>query len=52
MMPAYMLIVSGLVGVVALAFMPEVSGKRLPGSGPSVESDEEARHVAENERVK
>jgi MHS family proline/betaine transporter-like MFS transporter len=39
MVPAYMLIFAGLVGVVALRFMPEVAGKPLPGSGPAVESD-------------
>ena len=36
--PAYMLICAGLVGTVTLLFMPEVAGKPLPGSGPSVES--------------
>jgi MFS transporter, MHS family, proline/betaine transporter len=39
MVPAYMLIFAGLVGTVTLPFMPEVAGKPLPGSGPSVESD-------------
>jgi MHS family proline/betaine transporter-like MFS transporter len=39
MVPAYMLIFAGLVGMVALRFMPEVAGKPLPGSGPAVESD-------------
>jgi MFS transporter, MHS family, proline/betaine transporter len=37
--PAYMLIFAGLVGTVTLLFMPEVAGKPLPGSGPSVESE-------------
>jgi MFS transporter, MHS family, proline/betaine transporter len=46
MAPAYMLIVAGLVGAVTLPFMPEVAGKRLPGSGPAVESEEEARELA------
>ncbi|OSC26764.1 MFS transporter [Mycobacterium vulneris] len=36
MVPAYMLIFAGLVGTVTLRFMPEVAGKPLPGSGPSV----------------
>jgi MHS family proline/betaine transporter-like MFS transporter len=40
MVPAYMLIVAGLVGTVTLFFMPEVAGKPLPGSKPSVESEE------------
>jgi len=39
MVPAYMLIFAGLVGTVTLPFMPEVNGKPLPGSGPSVESE-------------
>ena len=39
MVPAYMLIFAGLVGTVALRFMPETAGKPLPGSGPSVESE-------------
>jgi MHS family proline/betaine transporter-like MFS transporter len=46
MAPAYMLIVAGLVGAVTLPFMPEVAGKRLPGSGPAVESEQEARELA------
>jgi MFS transporter, MHS family, proline/betaine transporter len=45
MMPAYMLIVAGLVGAVTLLFTPEVAGKRLPGSGPSVETEQEARDL-------
>jgi MFS transporter, MHS family, proline/betaine transporter len=46
MVPAYMLIVAGLVGAVTLPFMPEVAGKRLPGSAPAVESQQEARELA------
>jgi MFS transporter, MHS family, proline/betaine transporter len=46
MMPAYMLIFAGLVGAVTLVFTPEVAGKRLPGSAPSVESEQEARELA------
>ncbi len=48
MVPAYMLIVAGVVGIVTLFFMPEVAGKRLPGSGPAVESEYAARELAEN----
>ena len=47
MVPAYMLIVAGLVGAVTLVFTPEVAGKRLPGSGPAVETEEQARALAE-----
>jgi MHS family proline/betaine transporter-like MFS transporter len=39
MVPAYMLIFAGLVGTVALRFMPEVAGRPLPGSGPAVTSE-------------
>ncbi len=45
MVPAYMLIVAGVVGAVTLLFMPEVAGRRLPGSGPSVETEDEAREL-------
>ena len=47
MVPAYMLIVAGVVGMVTLAFTPEVAGRRLPGSPPSVETEQEARDLAE-----
>jgi MHS family proline/betaine transporter-like MFS transporter len=46
MVPAYMLIVAGVVGIVTLFFMPEVAGRSLPGSGPAVESEEIARAMA------
>ncbi|OBF67088.1 MFS transporter [Mycobacterium sp. 852002-51971_SCH5477799-a] len=39
MVPAYMLVFAGLVGTVALRFMPEVAGKPLPGSGPAAERE-------------
>jgi MFS transporter, MHS family, proline/betaine transporter len=48
MMPAYMLIVAGLVGAVTLLFTPEVAGKRLPGSPPRVETEQEARELADD----
>jgi MHS family proline/betaine transporter-like MFS transporter len=47
MVPAYMLIAAGLVGAVTLLCTPEVAGKRLPGSGPSVETEQEARELVE-----
>jgi MHS family proline/betaine transporter-like MFS transporter len=40
MMPAYMLMFAGLVGAVTLIFTPEVAGKPLLGSGPSLDPDE------------
>jgi MHS family proline/betaine transporter-like MFS transporter len=46
MVPAYMLIVAGLVGAVTLFFTPEVAGRRLPGSPPTVETEREARALA------
>jgi MFS family permease len=46
MMPAYILVLAGLVGAVTLLFTPEVAGKPLLGSGPSVESREEAHDLA------
>jgi MFS transporter, MHS family, proline/betaine transporter len=48
MVPAYMLIVAGLVGIVTLAFTPEVAGKRLPGSPPTVETEQEARELVKD----
>ncbi|MFZ0902490.1 MAG: MFS transporter [Mycobacterium sp.] len=48
MMPAYMLIFVGLVGALTLPFMPEVAGKRLPGSAPAVETEQEARELAKD----
>ena len=39
---------AGLVGAVTLLFTPEMAGKRLPGSGPSVESEQEARELVED----
>jgi MHS family proline/betaine transporter-like MFS transporter len=48
MAPAYMLIVAGLVGAVTLQFTPEVAGKRLPGSPPTVETEQEARELADD----
>jgi MHS family proline/betaine transporter-like MFS transporter len=47
MVPAYILMVAGLVGAVTVWFTPEVAGKRLPGSGPSVATEEEARAIVE-----
>jgi MFS transporter, MHS family, proline/betaine transporter len=46
MAPAYMLMAAGLIGVVTLVFTPETAGKPLPGSGPAVETEEEARALA------
>jgi MHS family proline/betaine transporter-like MFS transporter len=45
MAPAYMLIVAGLV---TLVFTPEVAGRRLPGSPPTVETEQEVRELVED----
>ncbi|PQM47638.1 Proline/betaine transporter [Mycobacterium talmoniae] len=47
MVPAYILMAAGLIGAVTVWFTPEVAGKRLPGSGPSVATEEEAREIVE-----
>jgi MHS family proline/betaine transporter-like MFS transporter len=47
MVPAYMLMVAGVVGAVTLVFTPEVAGRRLPGSPPSVETEQEARELVQ-----
>lgn len=38
LVPAYMLIAAGIVGMATLVFTPEVAGRRLPGSAPVVEN--------------
>ncbi|HEU0189800.1 MAG TPA: MFS transporter [Mycobacterium sp.] len=47
MVPAYILVVAGLIGAVTVWFTPEVAGRRLPGSGPSVRTEQEAREIVE-----
>lgn len=47
MVPAYILMVAGLIGAVAVWFTPEVAGERLPGSGPSVKTEQEAHALVE-----
>ncbi|OBG33178.1 MFS transporter [Mycobacterium alsense] len=42
MMPAYMLMFAGAIGAITLVFAPEVAGRPLLGSGPSVENPAEA----------
>lgn len=46
LMPAYILIVAGAIGVVSLLFLREPVGKPLPGSGPTVENESQARRLA------
>jgi MFS transporter, MHS family, proline/betaine transporter len=47
MAPAYILVFAGVVGAVTLPFTPEVAGRRLPGSPPAVETEQEARELVE-----
>jgi MHS family proline/betaine transporter-like MFS transporter len=50
MMPAYMLMFAGLVGAITLIFAPEVAGQPLLGSGPAVDSPDEAGGLIESQR--
>ena len=45
MVPAYILMAAGVVGAVTVWFTPEMAGKRLPGAGPSVATEQEARAI-------
>jgi MHS family proline/betaine transporter-like MFS transporter len=47
MVPAYILMVAGVIGAITLWFTPEVAGKPLPGAGPSVATEAEARVLVE-----
>lgn len=46
MVPAYLLMAAGAVGAITVWFTPEVAGRRLPGSGPSVATEQEARAIS------
>jgi len=48
MAPAYILIFAGVVGALTLPFTREVAGRRLPGSPPAVETEQEARELVED----
>ncbi|CAJ1502061.1 MFS transporter [[Mycobacterium] kokjensenii] len=45
--PAYLLMAAGAIGAIAVVFTPEVAGRRLPGSGPAVESEARARELSD-----
>lgn len=47
MVPAFILMAAGIVGAITLRFTPEMAGRRLPGSGPSVATEQEADAIAE-----
>lgn len=45
LMPGYILIGAGIVGAVSVYYIRESAGKPMPGSGPNVTSEEEARDL-------
>ncbi|WP_406472888.1 glycine betaine/L-proline transporter ProP [Streptomyces platensis] len=51
MVPAYYLMVAGLIGLIATFFLHETAGKPLRGSGPMVESEEEAQELVAKSRT-
>jgi MHS family proline/betaine transporter-like MFS transporter len=48
--PAYYLMIAGVIGAVAMWFTRESARKPLRGSGPAVESEEDARELVEAAR--
>jgi hypothetical protein len=51
LIPAYYLIVAGLVGLVSTFYLRETAGRPLIGSGPMVETEEQARSVVAHSRT-
>lgn len=51
MVPAYYLMVAGVVGLVSTYFLHETAGKPLLGSGPMVESVDQARSLVAASRT-
>lgn len=49
MMPAYWLMFTSFLGAIAVYFLKESANKPLPGSMPSVETEEEAQELVENQ---
>jgi MHS family proline/betaine transporter-like MFS transporter len=45
MAPAYYLMASSVIGAIAIYFLRESAGRPLPGSMPSVDTEEEAREL-------
>ncbi|MFD6278589.1 glycine betaine/L-proline transporter ProP [Streptomyces sp. NPDC060209] len=52
MIPAYYLMVAGLIGLVSTFFLHETAGKPLRGSGPMVETPEQARVLVARSRTR
>ncbi|MCB5909482.1 glycine betaine/L-proline transporter ProP [Streptomyces pinistramenti] len=51
MVPAYYLMAAGVIGFVASFFLHETAGKPLRGSGPMVESEEQAQRLIAHSRT-
>ncbi|MFF5563548.1 glycine betaine/L-proline transporter ProP [Streptomyces sp. NPDC012623] len=51
LVPAYYLMVAGVIGFVATLFLHETAGKPLSGSGPMVENEEQARRLVARSRT-
>ncbi|WP_199809890.1 MFS transporter [Streptomyces sp. NRRL F-5126] len=51
MVPAYYLMIAGLVGLISTFFLHETAGKPLRGSGPMVETEEQARSLVARSRT-
>ncbi|MYU14704.1 glycine betaine/L-proline transporter ProP [Streptomyces sp. SID8361] len=51
LVPAYYLMVAGVIGLVSTLFLHETAGKPLRGSGPMVETEEEARTAVAESRT-
>lgn len=51
MVPAYYLMVAGVIGLVATFFLHETAGRPLRGSGPMVETPEQARQLVARSRT-
>ncbi|MFB7630786.1 glycine betaine/L-proline transporter ProP [Streptomyces sp. NPDC056149] len=51
LVPAYYLMVAGVVGFVSTLFLHETAGKPLRGSGPMVETKEQARKLVAHSRT-
>jgi MHS family proline/betaine transporter-like MFS transporter len=49
MMPAYYLMATSAIAAVTIYFLPESARRHLPGSMPSVDSDEAARELVETQ---
>ncbi|MEU8995429.1 glycine betaine/L-proline transporter ProP [Streptomyces caniferus] len=51
LVPAYYLMVAGVIGLIATFFLHETAGKPLRGSGPMVESEEQAQELVAQSRT-